>query len=158
MQTSITTLDNSSEWQLSVAKSIDIINKELPEYSRPIEINYNKSDLRTYTFNDAQCIGYTPYPSGEFDFIFIDGPPLDSGLVCLDPLVNKSFNKFSIILIDGRNINQKIIYKNLKVNDRNWKRYFLAYPSDDCLFINSCHPCFEAINTELSNCLSVKFY
>ena len=133
-------LDDSHQWGELTEK---LIKKIYPSTGR---CDYKQiiSPSKIFSVNNKKTVGYENYPSGYWDFIYVDGPPIpDSTLgikkanCCLDPIRLNSISENTIILIDGRNANVKYLYESLKVNQNSkWKKYKFAYPSDDTIFLN----------------------
>ena len=125
-------LDDSKEWgDLTESLINSLISSQNCAYKQVI------SPVNKYKVNNIDTLGYEHYPQGFWDFIFIDGPPLDKANCSLDPIRLNSITDQTIIQIDGRNYNVKYLSQCLKISkDSDWKRYRFAYPSDDTIFIN----------------------
>ena len=125
-------LDDSKEWgELTESLIKPLMNSDICTYKQTI------SSVKKYKVKNFDTLGYELYPEGFWDYIFIDGPPLNLANCSLDPIRLNSITDQTIIQIDGRNFNVKYLSQCLNVGRQSdWKRYRFAYPSDDSIFIN----------------------
>lgn len=152
-----TTLDGSSFWLNSTKSAIlkTLSQNELAHEN--IQMNFVDSPIVEYSYNKFNCLGYEKFPNLMQDFIFIDGPPLTSDRqACLDPLLHGVVNEQTVLMVDGRNTNSQVLYNSLYKTDNNWKRYLMAFPSDDSLFINTRHVSYEKFMVNFENCITEK--
>ena len=133
--TDFISMESEKKWKESTE---NCIYKLLPKLKDIFNITISNLE-ETKSFGFPKGCNYKKSPKKKFDLIYIDGPSLVGGFYeyTITPIIYNQVNTNSLIVIDGRNKNCKVLKKVLKKLDKNWNQYKAIFPSDDTVFINN---------------------